>query len=151
MPATVTLGTTTLTDAVSPTDGQIKVATTAGILPGMCLYFDGELVKVLRLGVDPLVFVTRGEGSSPALPHASGCIVYIGQPHQFYRQDPTGRPNASIAVSPYINVRNGSLWFAQGDATPSNTANRWWQKQTATYGVGALGVRSIVLDPESST
>ncbi|HEX6038913.1 hypothetical protein [Longimicrobium sp.] len=149
MPATVTLSTTELVEAVGPSDGAVKLASTSGLFAGYRLFLEGESMEVISLGVDSWVNVRRGVDGTKGVPHASGGTIYIGQPHQFYSQDPTGRPPAVIPVSPYINVVNGSLWFAQGDALP--TATRWWQRQTTTHGVGALGVRTTTLDPTSST
>jgi hypothetical protein len=116
----------------------------------MFLFIDGELLKVVSLGVDPWVTVVRGVGGCAARHHDLGETVYLGRGDQFYDSDPIGSPIAEILVSPYINVVNGSIWFAQGDPQPKGS-NRWWQKQTTVYDVGALGVRTAVLTPTSST
>lgn len=151
MSATETLSSTTLDGAVGASDGQIKVASTSGIRRGYRLYLDGELMEVLSLGVDPFVNVIRGVDGTKGSAHVSGATVYIGQGHQFYNQDPVGRPADSILVSPYINVKAGRVWFARGDNLPSGTANRYWQLQTATYGTGPLGVATTTYDPTAST
>jgi hypothetical protein len=139
MPSTDTLGTTTLAVPVGSGDTRIKLTSTSGIRPGLFLFFDGELVLVNRLDVDPYVIVKRGVEGSSAVPHVPLVTVYIGRGDQFYASDPVGRPPASFPVSPYINVINGSVWLAQGDANVP-TSNRWWQKQTITHTVGPLGV-----------
>lgn len=149
MPATVTLSTTTLGASAGVSDNLIKLASTAGLKVGIYLYIDGELMRVLGLDVDPWVKVTRGMDGTAAAPHPSTATVYYGEAYQFYQTDPVGRPPAAIPVSPYINVINGTVWFAQGDATA--TSNRWWQKASATYGAGPLGIRTVTLDPSSST
>lgn len=151
MPATVTLATTTLNATASATDGQILVASTSGITPGLCLWVDRELMCVIRLGVGSWVLVQRGIDGTMSTAHASGSTLTIGRPDQFYATDPRGRPPEEIPVSPYINVANGTTWFAQGDTQPAGLANRWWQVQTTTRDVGALGVRTVALDPTSST
>jgi hypothetical protein len=151
MPATTTLSTTTLSAPVGSSDNQIKLASTSGIFTGYRLYLDGELVRVVSLGIDPWVNVTRGVDGTRGAAHPSGVTVYIGEAHQFYTKDPVGRPAEAIPVSPYINVVNGSVWFAQGDVLPIGQGTRWWQKETVTRSVGALGVRTTTLDPESST
>ena len=46
MPATVTLATTTLTGAVGPSNDTVVLASTAGVLPGLRLFIEGELFKV---------------------------------------------------------------------------------------------------------
>lgn len=153
MPATVTLGTTTLLSPVLQGDAQITVASLSGLFPGIFLYVDRELMAVNGFGVGTQVNVRRGVDGTIATPHTSGSTMYIGRGDQFYDLSPEGVPIASIPVSPYINVRTGQIWFAQGDATPSatGTSNRWWQLQATTYDVGAMGVRTTVLSPTTST
>jgi hypothetical protein len=151
MPATVTLSTTTLAANVGASDNQIKLASTAGVTPGTRLWVDRELMAVVSLGVDPWVNVSRGVDGTAGSPHNSAATVTIGQAYQFYSSDPVGRPNEAVPVSPYINVRNGTIWYAQGDAVPGDTATRWWQAVTTTYDTGPLGVRTTTMDPTSST
>lgn len=149
MPATVTLRTTTLAAGVASTDGEVKLDSTTNVVKDTRLYVDGELMRVVSVGVDSWVKVVRGVDGTLSSAHPSGVTVYVGEAHQFYTKDPVGRPPDAIPVSPYINVQNGSVWFAQGDTT--STAKRWWQRQTVTYTTGALGVRTSTLDPTSST
>lgn len=151
--ATVTLSTTTLSAPLSSSSRLLKPASTSGILPGKRLWLaEGkELVRVVALVAGDQVEVLRGVDGTVASPHVSGSTVYIGEAHEFYSQDPVGRPSETIPVSPYINVRNGSIWFAQGDALPVGQGERWWQRQETEYSVGALGVRQKTLSPTSST
>lgn len=151
MPATATLSTTTLAAAVGPSDQQVKVASTSGLVAGDRLYLEGELMEVTGLGVDPWVNVLRGRDGTAGAAHDSETTLYIGRADQFYSVDPPGVPPEAIPVSPYINVVGGSVWFAQGDVLPSGQTNRWWQKQTTTYSEGPLGVRTETLDPTVST
>jgi hypothetical protein len=108
-------------------------------------------MRVVSLGVDTStdVNVLRGQDGTLAAPHVKGETIYVGQGHQFYTVDPVGVPADVVLVSPYINLTNGSVWFAQGG--PSGVAKRWWQKQSVTYGTGALGIRTVSYDPTSST
>ena len=153
MPATVTLNTTTLAAFAAIGDTQVCLASTSGLVPGTRLWVDRELMAVVSLGptssAGPLVNVRRGVDGTATTDHASNAVVTIGRSDQFYSSDPDGRPPEAIPVSPYINVNNGNVWFARGDA--SATSNRWWQLQTVTYGAGAFGVVSVALDPTSST
>jgi hypothetical protein len=151
MPATVTLSTTTLAVSVGVSDTRIKVGSTSGLTPGTRLYVDGEQMRFVSVDVDPWINVRRGVDGTASAAHPSSATVYIGRADQFYSIDPTGRPPDVIPVSPYINVINGSVWFAQGDSQPDGQANRWWQKVTNTYGTGALGVRTTTQDPTAST
>lgn len=148
MPATVTLATTTLTDAIGVLARQVRLSSTAGIIPDLRLWIDRELMRVVSLGIDPWVHVIRGVDGTATAAHSSSSPVTIGRADQFYQQDPVGMPPAAIAVSPWINTQNGNVWFAQGDAQGSS---RWWQLQTTSYDVGAFGVRTAVLNPTSST
>jgi len=151
MPATVTLSTTTLLVAVGPSDKVVKVGSVSGLTPGTRLYLDGELMQVVSLGIETYANVNRGVDGTQALPHDSGATVYVGRGDQFYSQDPTGSPPEAIPVSPYINARNGTFWFAQGGTAPDGKAFRWWQKQTIVYGTTSFGVRTTTLDPTAST
>ena len=151
MPARTTLTSTTLANTINASEGRIKVASTAGMVPGMRLYVTGELMTVLRLEPDPWVSVQRGVDGSEAQAHAVGDTIYVGRADQMYSGPPVGRPDAAIEVSPYIDVINGAIYFAQGDTTPSASANRWWQIQTNTRTSGPLGVMTSTLDPTSST
>lgn len=151
MPATVTLSSTTLVASVGASDQQIKVASTSGLIPGLRLFIDGELMEVVSLGIDPWVNVLRGRDGTPGLAHDSGIAIYVGRADQFYSFDPVGSPPNAIAVSPYINVTSNNIWFAQGDTLPGERARRWWQRQVTTYSTGALGVRVETRDPTAST
>ena len=151
MPATVTLSTTTLAAPVDSRTGRIKVASTSGLFTGYRLWVDKELMSVVSLDVDPWVNVKRGVDGTSSSAHSSSATLTIGRADQFYTSDPVGIPAAAILVSPYINVLNGKVWFAQGDTLPDGNSNRWWQEQTATRDIGPLGIRTTTLDPEAST
>jgi hypothetical protein len=147
LPATVTLSTTTLAQSVGSGDRQVKVLSTSGLIPGLRLFVDGELMTVVSLGIDSWVNVLRGVDGSAAQAHSSGNTIFIGRGDQFYSSDPTGEPPAAVPVDPYINVINGAVFYAQGDSL----TKRWWQKRTTTYEIGALGIPHEVNDPASST
>jgi hypothetical protein len=151
MPATVTLGTTTLAADCQASDTTVKVVSTSGLIKGMALFVDLELMLVVGPGVGSNVRVLRGQSGTPSQYHDSGATIWIGRPDQFYLQDPKGGASATVAVSPWINVRNGDIWFAQGDNYPEGQVLRWWQKQNIAYGIGALGIRTKVPDVSSST
>ena len=129
----------------------MKVASTSGLVPGTRLFCEGELMEVISLGVSPWVNVSRGVDGTAAVPHNSLALIYVGTASQFYETDPKGRPEAAIAVSPWINALANRIWWAQGDTTPSATANRWWQLETTAYDTGALGVQFSTTSPTSST
>ena len=155
MPATVTLSSTQLVYGLSPSDGMVTLVSATGITPGLRLVMDRELMTVLGPGVNAsggFTFnVLRGRDGTMAQLHDSGITVWVGSGVQFYDQDPEGAPPEVILVSHWINVRNGRVWFAQGDDLPNGKAYRWWQQQATTYDVGALGVRTATLSPTSST
>lgn len=149
MASTVSLSSTTLAQPISATADLIKVSSTTGILPGLRLFVDGELMSVVSLQVDPWIKVLRGRDGTASAAHLETSQVWIGRGDQFFDQDPTGLPPAATPVSPYINVRNGSVWFTQGDDVPSGQSLRWWQKQTTTYDQSSLGVRTVTPSPTS--
>ena len=151
MPATVTLSTTTLVTALDATSNEVKLASTSGLTPGKRLFVNGEVMTVVRLLIDSWVQVSRGVDGTKGSIHPSGLTVFIADAHQLYDRDPVGAPPVAIHVSPWINVRNGSVWFARGDVLPEGNSNRWWQQRTTTYGVGPLGVLTTTFDPTVST
>lgn len=153
MPATVTLSTTTLTKGLDARSGSVFVASTSGLFPGTRLYADGELMAVNRVVSSTEADVRRGVDGTSGMPHSSSAVVTIGSADQFYSSDPVGAPASAIPVSPYINAIGGKVFYAQGDVAqrPGQEVNRWWQDVTTAYGIGALGVRTVVSDPTSST
>jgi hypothetical protein len=160
MPATVTLSTTNLLASANAQDTAVCVASTANITPGLQLFVDQELMKVVSLGLPSrggtMVNVLRGRGGAGAHRHSNGATVYIGRGDQFYSYDPVGAPGSVVLVSPHINTLNGNIWFAQGDDVPPVMGNtspsvRWWQLATTTYGNTSLGVATTTQSPTSST
>lgn len=153
MPPTVTLSSTTLAVGVDAAATRIKVASTTGMVANTRLYVgaypSGELMRVDRIDVDPWVVVTRGVDGSKVSPHAIGDTVYVGRADQFYSTPPVGRPDGAIAVSPYIDVVAGKVYFAQGDTGTQSV--RWWVEQTTVRTVSALGVYTTTTTPTSST
>lgn len=151
MPATVTLSTTTLSENVDAHAGRIKLDSTSGLVPGTRLFVEGELMSVISLPGSNNVNVRRGQDGTAGAAHSSAATVYIGSADQFYFSDPKGRPSEAVPVSPHINAKNGTIWWAQGDVLPTGESYRWWQVETTTYGFGPLGVRTRTSDPTSST
>lgn len=155
MPATVTLSTTTLGNALGIDERRIALASTSSVVVGQRLYIDRELMTVLGFGPTGWVDVARGVDGTKTSAHFPGATVYLGRADQFYRQDPVGQPPDAVSVSPYINVMTGDFWFAQGDAVQqvggTSVANRWWQKAATTYDTTSLGIRTATQNPSSST
>lgn len=151
MPATYTLGQTTFSAPVGKSDIKVRVASTSGIVTGMRLWVDRELMSVTSLDVSTLVNVRRGVDGTLATAHDTASPVYVGTGEQFSETDPQGWPSEATLVSPHINIRTGDVWFAQGDVMPTGQERRWWQKQSTTYSIGALGARRETSDPTSST
>ena len=152
MASTVTLATTTLTNRVDAKDNELVLASYSGIYPGLRLFIDKELMNVESVRPDSRgVRVRRGHGGTAAVPHSSSAVVTIGTADQFYMTDPVGAPGESTPVAPYINVLNGKVFYAQGDAQPTGLTFRWWQEVTTTYSTGPFGVRVSESSPSSST
>jgi hypothetical protein len=145
--ATVTLATTTLLANIAASDGQVQLGSTSGVLPGVRLFIDGELMTVLSLGLGTSVNVQRGHGGTATAAHGSNQTVYIGRADQFYMNDPVGVPPTPELVSPWINTLANRIWLARGDEVGLGAGARWWQQVTTTYDVGALGVRTATQSP----
>ena len=147
MAATVTLATTTLQQPIGPGDTALLPASLSGLLPGIQLYIDAELLHI----VDPTlpggwVKVLRGRAGTATTAHASSALITIGRADQFYDRNPVGSPQAAEPVQPWINVVNGTIWVPQGDETGPNQA-RYWRQVTTTYGISGLGSRTAVQNP----
>ena len=108
-------------------------------------------MSAVRLLAGTWVMVSRGVDGTAAAAHPTGAVVYIARGDQLYQSDPVGQPPPAIHVSPYINLRNGKLWFARGTTLPNGQEQRWWQEQTTSRDVGPLGVLTTTLDPTAST
>ena len=148
MPATVTLATATLTYGIDSGASEVTLSDVSGVRPGYRLFIDRELLQAQSVS-GSVVKVKRGIGGTANSKHDSSATVYIGRSDWFYQQDPVGAPEPAIPVSPYINVSNGKVFFAQGDAT--STAYRWWEEAVTTYGTGPLGVRTRTSSLSAST
>lgn len=151
MPATVTLSTTSLAAPCAVNDTQILPASLTGVVPGVCLYVDRELLQV----VDPAlpggwVKVLRGRFGTATSPHGTNSVVTIARPDQFYDLDPVGAPPVAVPVQPWINLRNGNIWVPQGDEEGPGINARYWRLITTTYAILGLGYRSNTTNPSYS-
>lgn len=146
MPATVTLATITLANAVAIDNRHWMLSSLVGVVPGMRLYAGQELVAVeAYTPVANVVIVRRGVDGTITTPHPAGATIYIGRADQFYGSDPMGTPPNPMAVSPYINVVTGAFWTVQGDEVGAGAAARAWVPITTTQAPGALGVRTTTV------
>ena len=167
MPATVTLVPLLVAEHIDPTDSEIKlVVTDAGqtsltLVPDGAVqldplqsyfgYCEGELMRLVRQGLGSRFVAMRGLHGTSASHHDAGAQMYLGLGYHFYNHDPLGSPPNALEVSPWINVLNGTVWFAQGDSEPGHTTRRWWVKQEMKEATNSLGVREFTLDPIEST
>lgn len=149
--ATVTLSSTTFSQTVEPGDSKVIFASTSGLSPGVCVFADRELMRIERLtGLGNEAVVRRGIDGTVSSRHATNATVYIGRGDQFYHQDPMGLPPIVMLVYPYINVRTGVLWVAQGDEDGPGNAARIWAPVTVAMAAGALGVSTVTVTTPSS-
>tara|TARA_R110000868_G_scaffold311367_3_gene572419 strand:- start:1093 stop:1548 length:456 start_codon:yes stop_codon:yes gene_type:complete len=151
MSATVTLATTTLTAGIGPLDREISLGSNSGVLAGLFLFIDQELMRVDSILGNGILRVARGLDGTAAQKHSSSAVVTIGSGTQFYSTDPVGSPAEVTDVAPWINTKNGKVWYAQGDALPTGFTYRWWQDATTSYSTGPLGIRVFSTDLSSST
>lgn len=143
MQATFTLSTTAFASKVSATDSQVNLASTSGIVPGVQLFANRELMQVIGLtGVGNMVTVLRGRDGTETRTHGTGETIYIAQGYQLFLQDPTGLPSkGNVLVNPHINVANGIVWVIQGDDEGPMADARQWVPVTSPQAAGSLGVR----------
>jgi len=145
--ASIIPASTTLAKSVGSSDVFIPLSSVSGIAKGSVIYVDLEampVAQVVTTGALPGVVVTR---TGRAASHGIGATVYYGAPSAFATVDPVGVPPAG-SVAWVINTITGRIWVAQGDEAGPGAANRYWQLQTVTPGVGALGVRTSVASPQ---
>lgn len=150
--ATVSLTTTTFTATVEPGDTKVILASATGITPstalpqgGTHLYVDRELMLVERFtGIGNEAVVRRGLDGTAISRHATNATVWIGRGDQFYNTTPMGLPPAVLLVYPYIDVRTGVIWVAQGDESGVGNAGRIWAPMTITLSTDALGNQHVV-------
>jgi len=120
-----TLTQTTLSSAVTTTNGQIINLTSAtGVTAGTTqLFIDGELMDVRALS-GTIATVVRGSGGTRGATHANGATVYLGPSNYFSSYDRVGSCTSSKeVVLPVINVakarifdcRSSGQWIMLGD------------------------------------
>ncbi|MGA3015928.1 MAG: hypothetical protein ABSF62_02330 [Bryobacteraceae bacterium] len=127
-PAQTILTQTTLSAKIADTSTKVITLTSAtGVsaptMPsiqannlGSVLYIDRELMDVQAVN-GTYITVRRAAGSTKAKAHASGALVFIGTPNQFFVAPPSaggGDPGGactrtSETVLPYINVTTGNI------------------------------------------
>lgn len=149
------LHSTTLAVAISATDRTVPLVSSAaqsGGIPavarGDILFIGTEGMTVIGFGTDGVTpRVMRGTGTT-AHSHPIGSQVYSGPAWMFKNADPGGIPQGTPTVNPWINLRNGTVWIAQGDEAGPNVGARYWQLQTTSRSLGSLGIRTpAVLTP----
>lgn len=143
MQSLFTLATTTFLTPVGASDTQVNVANTSGIAPGVFLFANRELFKVVGLtGIGNYATVLRGQDGTATRAHGAGAeTVYLAQGYQLFATDPQGLPGANIFANPHINVLTGTVWVIQGDDEGPGMQGRSWQQVATTQAPGALGVR----------
>ena len=142
MQATYTLATTTFSATVAASDAQVTLGSTSGIVPGVFLFANRELMKVVGCkGPGNTCTVLRGQAGTSTRPHGTSETVYVAEGYQLYDRDPQGLPAESVLANPHINVLNGLVWVVQGDDVGPGASARSWQQVTTTQAAGALGVR----------
>lgn len=143
MQATFTLSTTSFLSKVLVSDSQVNLASTSGIVPGVFLFANRELLQVVGLtGVGNYATVLRGRDGTETRTHGTGETIYLAQGYQLFQSDPQGLPSkGNVLVNPHINVANGIAWVIQGDDEGPGADARQWVPVTTTQIGGALGVR----------
>jgi hypothetical protein len=133
------LNSTTLARTLSATDRRVQLASIANVAKDDLLVIDREAMLVLDVTRNP-VRVLRGAAGTAAVGHATGQTAYSGTPDQFYHRDPVGIPAGFPVADPWINLREGRVWVAQGDEVGPGAAHRRWQLQSTSYPIGPFGI-----------
>lgn len=116
-----TLAGTTLAAAITPSQTQITLASTAAITSlvpsanSWSIYVDTEKMTVLFYGTNlaaKSLHVVRGSGTQAAA-HISGAAVVVGPTNLFQGSDPPlgACTLAQVIVTPWINVKTGDQWL----------------------------------------
>lgn len=137
--------------------GSIRLASIANIAKGDLIAVvgtDGNVKEAMFVKATPItgtdfVRVTRGVAGTAATSHQIGLTVYTGSSAVFESKDPHGIPLAPPRMNPWINLKNGNVWFAEGESVGPDTGARYWQLLTPTYATGTFGIPSITLAPTS--
>ena len=96
------LTSTTLSAACLAADTLLTLASTTGVLPGMNLGIESEILQVVRLtGVSTQIIARRGVAGSISAAHAAAATVYVGVPDDF------AIPSQAIVVAPSGSVLTG--------------------------------------------
>lgn len=102
---TISVASATGINAPAPLTGNVAGAQTQTVL-----YIDQE--EMFVTGVNgKFITVIRGYGSTQAVTHASGAVVWVASPQQLYTIPPAGSCTAANTVNPYIDTVNGQFWF----------------------------------------
>jgi hypothetical protein len=133
------LNSTTTTRALSATDRRVQLASIVNVAKDDLLVIDREAMLVLDATRNP-VRVLRGAAGTAAVAHVNGQTAYSGTPDRFFSRDPVGIPAGFPLANPWINLRDGRIWVAQGDQVGPGAGNRRWQLQTTSYPIGSLGI-----------
>lgn len=105
---------TTLSSAVSDSSGKtIVVASATNFVQFNVAYVDHELMDIQAVN-GTTITVRRGAGGTNASPHASGALVWVGTPNQFFARPVPEEKAGSCTrgnelVLPYINVNTGVI------------------------------------------
>lgn len=145
MVATYTLATTGFANPVLASDSIICFMSTSGLVPGVFVFANRELMRIVGPTVAQCYTVLRGQDGTETRAHSPLETVYIAQGFQLFSTDPTGVPPVGVRSNPHINVQNGNVWVIQGDEVGSGTQDRSWQLVTTVQSIGALGVRQYTV------
>lgn len=134
----------TLAEPILSTDGRlVKLSSITNVRKDdyLVVVTNGRLeaMAVLDATSNP-VRVMRGVAGTAPSRYVRGATVYTGAPNLFHSADPHGIPLGAPVSNPYINLRDGRIWVAQGDAVGAGVNGRWWQLQSSVYAPGALGI-----------
>lgn len=124
------LASTTTSAAVTQTTQVIPLTATTNIAVGDLIYVDRELMQV-NAKTTTQATVTRGvQGTQPMAHSTSEQVLVMPSGADWHATDPDFgalclRGTGQAAVSPWVNVRTGTIWNCLNPTVGSSASSTW--------------------------
>jgi hypothetical protein len=124
----VTLDQTAIAVDMTADAREVTLVSATGVAAGHIIVVDREAMRVRGGYVSGTVVpVTRGIGGSAATPHETGATAFVGEPREFYQDNPSGKADTDLEYAlPHINLRTGQRFDIAG--------NTWYEIQPGAEG-----------------
>jgi hypothetical protein len=120
---TYVLNQTTTSAAIAANDTTVSLTSASAasgssfgsVAVGQMLFVDQESMVITAVSSTTVTVQRRNNRTNPATTHASGTVVYIGDPAAFRKADPAvGVCSSTAQGDPWINIDNGKVWRCLG-------------------------------------